>query len=59
LSCAPYIAEESLNADGIMEVRYIEADLDAETSTILARGDADFSIDFVSLYSLRSAPTRR
>src|SRR5438067_6141911 len=51
LCLAPqYIAEELLHADGIADVRYVEAISDAETSTILARGEADFSMDFASLY---------
>src|SRR5215208_1292144 len=45
-----YIAEELLHADGITDIRYIEAASDAETSTILAQGGADFSMDFASLY---------
>src|SRR3954451_15183260 len=45
-----YIAEALLHADGISDVRYVEAASDAETSTILARGEADFSMDFASLY---------
>lgn len=45
-----YVAEELLHADGITDVRFVEAASDAETSTILARGDADFSMDFASLY---------
>src|SRR5438067_5623402 len=45
-----YIAEELLHADGITDIRYIEAASDAETSAILAQGGADFSMDFASLY---------
>ena len=36
-----YIAEELLHADGITDIRYIEAASDAETSAILAQGGAE------------------
>jgi NitT/TauT family transport system substrate-binding protein len=43
----PYIAGELLRAEGFTDVRYVEADSKVDQSEWIARGDTDFSVNYV------------
>jgi NitT/TauT family transport system substrate-binding protein len=41
-----YAAEELLRAEGLTDVRYLEAASDADTAQMIARGEGDFTLNF-------------
>jgi NitT/TauT family transport system substrate-binding protein len=43
----PYIAGELLRAEGFTDVRYVEADSKVDQSEWIARGETDFSVNYV------------
>ena len=43
----PYIAGELLRAEGFTDVRYVEADSKVDQSVWIARGETDFSVNYV------------
>jgi NitT/TauT family transport system substrate-binding protein len=43
----PYMAEELLRAEGFTDVRYVEADATVDQSEWIARGETDFSVNYV------------
>ena len=43
----PYIAGELLRAEGFTDVRYVEADAQVDQSEWIARGETDFSVNYV------------
>jgi NitT/TauT family transport system substrate-binding protein len=43
----PYIAGELLRAEGFTDVRYLEADAKVDQSEWIARGETDFSVNYV------------
>jgi len=45
-----YAAEELLRAEGLTEIRYLEAPSDADTAQMIARGDGDFTLNFASQF---------
>jgi NitT/TauT family transport system substrate-binding protein len=45
-----YAAEELLRAEGLTDIRYLEAPSDADTAQMIARGDGDFTLNFASQF---------
>jgi NitT/TauT family transport system substrate-binding protein len=45
-----YAAEELLRAEGLTEVRYLEAASDADTAQMIARSEGDFTLNFASQF---------
>ena len=45
-----YAAEELLRAEGLTDIRYLEAPSDADTAQMIARGEADFTLNFASQF---------
>jgi len=45
-----YAAEELLRAEGLTDVRYLEAPSDADTAQMIARGEGDFTLNFASQF---------
>src|ERR1700730_4677194 len=51
LCLAPqYAAEELLRAEGLTDVRYLEAPSDADTAQMIASGEGDFTLNFASQF---------
>jgi len=45
-----YAAEELLRAEGLTDIRYLEAPSDADTAQMIARGEGDFTLNFASQF---------
>jgi NitT/TauT family transport system substrate-binding protein len=45
-----YAAEELLRAEGLTDIRYLEAPSDADAAQMIARGDGDFTLNFASQF---------
>jgi NitT/TauT family transport system substrate-binding protein len=45
-----YAAEELLRAEGLTDIRYLEAPSDADTAQMVARGEGDFTLNFASQF---------
>jgi len=45
-----YAAEELLRAEGLTDIRYLEAASDADTAQMIARGEGDFTLNFASQF---------
>jgi NitT/TauT family transport system substrate-binding protein len=45
-----YAAEELLRAEGLTDVRYLEAPSDADTAQMIASGEGDFTLNFASQF---------
>src|SRR5215471_21203563 len=45
-----YAAEGLLRAEGLTDVRYLEAPSDADTAQMIARGEGDFTLNFASQF---------
>jgi NitT/TauT family transport system substrate-binding protein len=45
-----YAAEELLHAEGLTDIRYLEAASDADTAEMIARSEGDFTLNFASQF---------
>jgi NitT/TauT family transport system substrate-binding protein len=45
-----YAAEELLRAEGLTDIRYLEAASDADTAQMIASGEGDFTLNFASQF---------
>src|SRR5947209_2800296 len=45
-----YAAEELLRAEGLTDIRYLEAASDADTAQMIARSEGDFTLNFASQF---------
>jgi NitT/TauT family transport system substrate-binding protein len=45
-----YAAEELLRAEGLTDIRYVEAASDADTAQMIARSEGDFTLNFASQF---------
>jgi hypothetical protein len=51
-----FAAEELLRAEGLTDIRYVEAPSDADTAQMIAGGKGDFTLNFASQFVVRAFP---